>query len=215
MKKIILILTSCVALFFLFKFLNRPNRLYVDENEYLNCGNDSNAIDDDFGYESFDFYRANISYDNPNLFYKMFRFKSKWSRYVKPDKTITYQLDSLECYKNDELINVFTDFIGLVDVDFFVFEFNDFNFDNYMDFRVLSVLGSSEDEVFYDYYFYDYEENQMVYDWDWNFVVIDSINPAKKKILTPEYFVGDGTKKRAEFEVTDRNLKLLREIKVD
>jgi hypothetical protein len=121
----------------------------------------------------------------------------------------------LECYKNDELINVFTDFIGLVDVDFFVFEFNDFNFDNYMDFRVLSVLGSSEDEVFYDYYFYDYEENQMVYDWDWNFVVIDSINPAKKKILTPEYFVGDGTKKRAEFEVTDRNLKLLREIKVD
>jgi hypothetical protein len=232
MKKIILILTSFVAVCFLFWFLKGLNEVAVNANvveENLRDSiNESDTIPVPLIVHSP--YIPPVAKPNPDfilfeelgsdtitvhqksLKFKEYEFKAK-IKIIKGDKTSywpsdKYVIEKLECFRNNVLVGTFKKFEEVVDYLEYKFSFGDYNLDGHLDFTIAAYERSGK-FMYYDYYIYDPNTHKVHYEKDWEWVKIDSVDLKKKRILT----VAEGNYckfSKDEFKVNNRNLQLIK-----
>ncbi len=232
MKKIILILTSCVALFFLFWFLKNPNEVAVNENIVVENVRDSLHESDtmqvplivhspyippvakpnpdfilfeELGGDTITKHQKSFKFNEYEFKAKIKIIKGNFTTYLPVDK---YVIEKLECFRNNVLVGSFKKFEEVEIYLEYKFSFGDYNLDGHLDFTIASYERSGK-SMYYDYYIYDPNTHKVHYEKDWEWVKIDSVDLKKKRILT----VAEGNHcefSKDEFKVNNRNLQLIK-----
>ncbi len=202
-----------LAIFFVSCEEEEEEEEYFDLNQTLINSNHL-KVTNDYGYQPLYFDRIEFNRRKPIFEIGAVKYISYWSKYISPNLDRIYKMDSLQFFSNGIFINTLNDFEELETIDFYLFDFYDYDMDEKLDFRVMSLSRTTFKGEYYDYYFYDSEQMKMVHDKNWDWIKIDSIDRGNKKILTT--FEGNDCKgSQKEYNVIARKLELIREIPVD
>jgi hypothetical protein len=135
-------------------------------------------------------------------------FNVVWGNNIFYDKNIGYYggIKSLKIYNGKKLLNSFEnieDFIGLGEI---YFEFNDYNFDGYLDFSYPIYQGA---HTWRTYYLYNNKAYKFINYKNWDYITISKINKVTKQILSQ--FDGNCCEgDKSLYQVTGHQIKLLK-----
>ncbi|MDE0536943.1 hypothetical protein, partial [Tenacibaculum sp. L6] len=97
-----------------------------------------------------------------------FKFIINWDSKLTYSENIGYYggIKHLKIYKNQKLINKFSNIEDVTGLDEIIFRFYDYNNDGYMDFTVPLSSGKS---IWLKYYFFDSKTTQFYHDKNWDY----------------------------------------------